>query len=141
MTTTLSKPKPKLHIVKSFDELALEAYHKQLRAGRCVISDRPGVELHHCKGASMVDLLGDAGNPGAGKKVSDWLVIPLHWRWHRGDFGIDNGMCLQGKDKRIWEAHWGKQADFLVRLSVQYKINVFARAGFKVNVPELEGLV
>lgn len=114
-------------------EVTITAHEKRLRSMPCMISGDPKVTLHHCKGGSMRELLGCAGNPGKGAKVSDWLQIPIAERYHTGQFGIDNGMGIY-KTKEMWEAAFGKQSDFLIRLSRQLGYNVFARAGFRVVI-------
>jgi hypothetical protein len=126
----------RIAIVQTPDEKALGLHWKVVGAMRCVVCGNPSVTLHHAKGGSMRDLLGDAGNPGKGAKVSDWLVIPLNWRYHTGDLGIDTG---QGpyKDKRAWELHFGTQVSHLVTVSLAVGFNVFHRAGFMVDLPEL----
>jgi len=129
-----------LSLVKTAEEISITEHHKRVRALRCVVSDDPSVQLHHCKGGSMVELLGAAGNPGVGKKVSDWLVIPLNWRYHTGDFGIDNG---QGpyKDKAAWEAAFGTQVGHLVQVSLALGYDVFHRAGYPtIRMPHLQHL-
>lgn len=112
---------------------SITAHIKRLRAMPCVISGDTRVTLHHCKGGSMRELLGCAGNPGKGRKVSDWLQIPLAARYHVGDFGIDTGMGIY-KTKEQWEMAFGKQTDFLIRISRQLGYNVFERAGFRVVI-------
>jgi hypothetical protein len=114
-------------------ERTITAHLKLLRAMPCMISGSKPVTLHHCKGGSMRELLGCAGNPGKGAKVSDWLQIPIAARYHVGDFGIDNGQGIY-KTKEQWEAAFGKQSDFLIRLSRQLGYNVFERAGFRVVI-------
>lgn len=114
------------------------SFEKAVRALPCVVSGHPVVTLHHTKGASMRDLLGDAGNPGKGRKVSDFLVIPLHWRLHTGEFGIDNGMCWHGKDKRRWEEAFGTQVEHLKTVSRELGVNVFRLAGFDIDIEGVE---
>jgi hypothetical protein len=126
-------------IIQPPHERGLTAHMKRVRAMRCVVSDDPSVTLHHAKGGSMVKLLGDAGNPGVGKKVSDWLVIPLNWRYHTGDYGIDNGLAFKGKEH--WELAYGTQVSHLIAVSIELGYNVFARAGFgHIRIAELEHL-
>lgn len=130
---------PELALLEHPTQKAIDEHWKRVRAMRCIVTANPEVQLHHCKGASMVELLGAIGNPGVGKKVSDWLVIPLHWRYHTGDMGLDNG---QGpyKDKRVWELHFGTQVSHLITVSLACGYDVFRRAGFKVDIPELRHL-
>lgn len=117
----------------------IEDHWKRVSAIGCIISGSPNPTLHHCKGGSMRDVLGCAANPGKGKKVSDWLVIPLHWRYHTGDMGIDSGMGRY-KTKQEWELAFGRQVDFLVVVSGRVGYNVFRKAGFNVDLPGLQGL-
>jgi hypothetical protein len=112
---------------------SITAHIKRLRAMPCMISGSKPVTLHHCKGGSMRELLGCAGSPGGGRKVSDWLQIPIAERYHTGQFGIDNGMGIY-KSKEMWETAFGKQSDFLIRLSRELGYNVFERAGFRVII-------
>lgn len=131
--------KPVLRIIESPALAGITAHEKLLRRMPCVVSGQTPVTLHHCKGGSMRDLLGCAGNPGKGAKVSDWLQIPLHWRYHTGDFGIDSGQGIY-KSKEHWELAFGKQVDFLARISQALGYDVFAKAGFRVYHPGLAGL-
>lgn len=115
----------------------ITAHIKALRAMPCMVSGNKPVTLHHCKGGSMRDLLGCAGNPGKGAKVSDWLQIPLAARYHVGDFGIDSGQGVY-KTKEQWELAFGKQSDFLIRISRKLGYNVFELAGFRVVISGME---
>lgn len=126
-------------VVQTETQRGITEHIKRLRAMRCVVSGMPGVTLHHCKGGSMLDLLGQAGNPGGSRKVSDWLQIPLGWRYHIGDYGIDNGMGPY-KDKRAWEAAFGTQVWHLIQVSAELGYNVFHKAGFTVDIAELRHL-
>lgn len=120
-------------------EVSITAHLKRLRSMPCMISGDPRVTLHHCKGGSMRELLGCAGNPGKGAKVSDWLQIPIAERYHTGQFGIDNGMGIY-KTKEQWEMAFRTQVHHLVTVSRHVGYDVFARAGFLVSLPGLEGL-
>lgn len=132
--------KPQLKIVKNPKMAEIEAHHDLVRAMGCLVSGaKEGVTLHHCKGGSMREYLGCAGSPGGGRKVSDWLVIPLHWRYHTGDFGVDTGQGVY-KTKEQWEAAFGKQIEMLVRVSRHCGYDVFRKAGFRVALPGLVGL-
>lgn len=92
----------------------------------CAISRAPEPTIHHCHGASMLDLPWD--NPGMGEKQNDWLVIPLAEKFHTGDYGIDRGMGLYGSPIR-WEAKFGRQVDFLIWVSERLDYSLFERAG------------
>lgn len=131
--------KPLLKIVESPAAREIRDHWDRVVALRCLVSGDPRVTLHHAKGGSMRDLLGCAGNPGKGQKVSDWLVIPLAWRYHTGDFGIDTGQGVY-RTKEQWELAFGKQTDMLARISQHCGYDVFAKAGFKVYHPGLTGL-
>jgi hypothetical protein len=128
--------RPLLRIVEPPGLVGITKHEKMLRRMPCMVSGSTSVTLHHCKGGSMRDMLGCAGAPGGGKKVSDWLQIPLNWRYHTGDLGIDTGQGIY-KDKRAWEAAFGTQVSFLVLVSQLVGYDVFRRAGFKVDLPEL----
>jgi len=131
--------KPLLKIIQNPKAKEIEDHWNLVASMRCVVSGDPKVTLHHCKGGSMRQVLGCAGNPGKGQKVSDWLVIPLAWRYHTGDFGVDTGQGAY-KTKEQWEVAFGSQVDFLVRVSRHCGYNVFAKAGFRVVLPGLRGL-
>jgi len=52
-------------------------------------------------------------NPGMSQKQNDALQIPLHAKYHVGDYGIDSAMSVME-----WEKTFYKQADLLDRLSL-----------------------
>ncbi len=132
--------RPLLRIVEPPGLVGITKHLKMLRRMPCVVCEDTRVTLHHCKGGSMRDLLGCAGNPGKGRKVSDWLQIPLNWRYHTGDLGIDTGMGRY-KTKEQWEAAFGTQVSHLITVSLHCGYDVFKRAGFMhLNIPELEHL-
>lgn len=131
--------RPLLKVIQNPKAKEIEEHWERVIAMRCLVSGDPKATIHHCKGGSMRELLGCAGNPGKGRKVSDWLVIPLQWRYHYGDFGLDNGQGVY-KTKEQWEAAFGRQVDMLVRVSRHVGYNVFSKAGFRVSLPGLAGL-
>lgn len=131
--------KPMLKVIQNPKAKEISDHWERVAAMGCLVSGDPKATLHHAKGGSMREVLGCAGNPGKGRKVSDWLVIPLAWRYHYGDFGIDTGQGVY-KTKEQWEAAFGRQVDFLVRVSQHVGYNVFAKAGFRVDLPELKEL-
>ena len=59
----------------------------------------------------------------AGKKTSDWLVLPLCVLHHVGDMGIDSSMGV-----RRWEALLGSQVEYLRQLSKRLGYDVFEKA-------------
>lgn len=95
-------------------------HHKRVRRMRCVVTSRPRVTLHHCHGGSM---RGRVASPGMSQRQSHALVIPLHFEYHVGRFGIDAGYGVQS-----WERDFGAQADYLDRVSdfVGYDVWEFA---------------
>ncbi len=96
----------------------------------CIITHRPNVQRHHCKGGSMIEII---GLHGTGLKVSDWLVIPLcdepDVGLHQGKNGIENGV-------ETWERCWGTQVDFLDKVSIRLGYNVWTKAG--IDRPEVD---
>lgn len=92
----------------------------RVRGMRCVVSSRPdGIELHHCHGGSI----SRAGiRRGLGQRTSDWLVIPLHWEYHTGQYDPE----AIGIDK--WEMLFGEQVEHLRTVSRFVGYDVLERA-------------
>jgi hypothetical protein len=68
---------------------------------------------------------------GLGSKTSDWLVIPLHPRYHyAGPDAIDGG----GITVREWEEQFGTQVSFLEWVSRKLGVDVFEKAGLEHRV-------
>lgn len=99
----------------------IEVHHDRVRHLRCLITGRPNPTLHHCKGGSMIEII---GLHGASQKVSDWLVIPLDWLLHLGKLGIDGGVGVE-----TWERNYGSQVYHLDHVSYRLGYNVWKRAG------------
>lgn len=103
----------------------------------CMISEMTPVQLHHCHGGSMME----AGIFNSkGLKVSDWLVIPIHARYHVGDFGIDSGDLYWGVVDN-WESAFGTQREFIDKLSVILGYNLWEKAGYPHVTYLTRGLV
>ena len=66
----------------------IRAHWQRVAELGCLICRHRPATLHHCHGASMLELPWQ--NPGMGQKQNDWLVIPLAPDYHTGRFGIDS---------------------------------------------------
>ena len=53
---------------------------------------------------------------GVAQRQNPFLVIPLHFDFHVGDYGIDAGVGVQS-----WEAEWGTQISMLEWVDEQMK--------------------
>lgn len=84
----------------------------------CLITGRTDAVIHHCMGGSMKE---NGYHKGMGQKPSDWLVIPLSPVLHNGDLGIHTIGVL------TWENNYGKQFDFLKRVSDETGVNIFEK--------------
>ena len=91
--------------------ISKSAHHRAVRQMPCVVTRRLPVTLHHCHGGSMTE-----EDPhlmrGKAQKVSDYLVIPVVADLHYGNMGIDGFGGVKG-----WEELWGRQTDFLRKVS------------------------
>ena len=88
--------------------LGYTVHERNLRTLPCVISEMKPVTLHHCHSGSMAELGPEFPNPGWSEKQNPFLQIPIHERYHIGDYGIDSGMGVH-----TWEDLFGKQVDLL----------------------------
>lgn len=68
-------------------------------------------------------------NPGWAQRSNDYLVIPLHAKFHTGSHGIDAGFGVQN-----WERVFGTQVDFLDRVSRKLGYNVWTLAGIQRSI-------
>ena len=102
----------------SYRNRELQEHFQRLVGIGCLASGLPP-QIHHCKGGSMLELI---GVHGAAMKVSDWLTIPLAEEYHTGRFGIERGV-------RTWEAKFGTQVYYLLLVVDRLGVDVFARAG------------
>lgn len=104
----------------------VSVHERNLRSMRCVISAHTQVTLHHCKGGSMLEIVG--GNPGMGKRVNPFFQIPIHQQYHTGEYGIDTGM---GKIKSTeqWEESFGTQVEFLEEVNGLLPYSIWIQAG------------
>ena len=90
----------------------VSVHEQNLRALPCVVSYLRPVTLHHCHGGSMLELGPEFPNPGIGQRANPFFQIPIHARFHVGEFGVDHG---QGSYKGVvaWEDQFGKQTELL----------------------------
>ena len=103
--------------------MPITVHEKNLRQMSCVISCRKPVTLHHCKSGSMNDLGPEYPNPGRSQKQNPFLQIPLHAKYHIGDYGIDSGMGVE-----TWEDAFGSQLDFLHETNGQLIYDIWEQA-------------
>lgn len=101
----------------------VQRHWDRVRALGCIITHRPEPTLHHCKGGSMLEVI---GLHGAALKVSDWLVIPLDQEFHTGDHGVERGV-------KSWEARFGRQVDLLDLVCRRLGYNIWTLAGIDRN--------
>lgn len=106
----------------------LKRHWSRVAALNCCISNQPNPSIHHVHGGSMRDI---KLHKGLGQKTSDWLVIPLHPRYHYdGPDAIDGG----GITVREWEEKYGTQLEFLEMVCRRLGVDVFALAGLDHKV-------
>lgn len=96
---------------------SMTRHDKNVRALNCVVTDRPGVTLHHVHGRSvgrkMVELGMDPVNAMGRRGYSDALVIPLVLEFHSyGPYAIDGQMGVEA-----WEERFGSQVDHVDTVS------------------------
>lgn len=96
----------------------------------CIVTGLDNPTIHHVHGGSVADL---GVQKGMGRKVSDWLVIPICHSLHVGDCGIDYGMGI-----RTWEEKFGKQADHLDEVCRRLGYNCWKKAGIDRDVVGVE---
>lgn len=92
----------------------------------CIITGRPEPTLHHCHSGSIAEL---GIYRGISQKPNDYLVIPLMWELHTGNYGIDSGMGVF-----TWEKRFGRQVDFLDQVSVLLNVNVWRKSGVQRDI-------
>ena len=116
--------------------ISITGHEKRVRAMECLISQQKPVQLHHVHGGSVTALFEEHGieKRGVGQKVSDYLVIPIHYRFHTGEFGIDNGLSQFGKDVSLWERQFGSQVRHLEAVCKAVGYNVFKLAGINRHI-------
>lgn len=128
MKRTPLKRKTAIKYQKKAVPKEIRDHWKRVAALGCCISFSDQVQLHHCHGGSIRAKFGDRAMPGVGQKASDYLVIPLHPRYHTGELGIDSGTGVAG-----WEARHGSQLHYLekVRQQIQrqYGYDILEKAG------------
>lgn len=81
----------------------------------------------------MNEVLPPSLRPGWAQRQSDWLVIPLHPRYHVGEFGIDNGMG-RFKGVKAWEEGIALQCDLLDRVCREFGFNAWEQVGVERDV-------
>lgn len=90
----------------------------EIAAMGCIVTGGPAT-IHHAHGASMKER---GFHRAIGRKVSDWLVIPLAFELHIGDEGIDRIGVLR------WEMKYGKQADMIDLLCQRLGVDLWQKA-------------
>ena len=76
-------------------------------------------------------LLGPEWQPGVGQRQDHWLVLPLGWRVHRGEQGLDTW----SEGVAAWEAKWHTtQIRLLFEVSAQLGYSVFDKAGISPEI-------
>lgn len=105
---------------------AIVDHFQRLVSMGCMVSGTPP-QIHHCKGGSMREV---SGLHGMSLKANDWLTIPLAEEYHTGKFGIERGV-------ESWEAAFGTQVAFLIKVCDRTGEDVFARAGVRFTLAEL----
>ena len=105
----------------------VSVHDRNLRAMRCVVSDRWPVTLHHCHGGSMLKLMSVSPNPGMAQRSNPFFQIPLLAEYHVGQFGIDSGMGRY-KGVKEWEKAFGEQATFLEEINGQLTYDLWKQA-------------
>lgn len=106
--------------------ISVSRHEKNLRQMHCVVSKHPWVTLHHCHGGSMRTM--PDGKPGTGQRANPFYQIPLHAKYHVGEFGIDTGM---GEIKSVeqWEKRFGTQVQHLEETNEALDYDIWAQAG------------
>ena len=90
----------------------------------CILTGQPA-EICHVHGGS-IKLLGPDFQPGVAQRQNHFLVIPLGWRIHRGQYGLDSW----AEGPAAWEARWGQtQLSLLSQVSDRLGYSVFEKAG------------
>lgn len=104
----------------------IKDYWSRVAALGCMITGNTP-EIHHCKSGSMSQ---HGIHTTAKKKPSDWLVIPLSPDYHRGKYGVHQGV-------KTWESKHLTQIEYLILVSNLLGVDVFKNAGYRFN-KELE---
>jgi hypothetical protein len=110
----------------SYRAKELQEHFQRLVGLGCLVSGQHP-EIHHCKGGSMLEII---GMHGGSMKVSDWLTIPLAHEYHQGRFGVERGV-------RTWEAKFGTQIRFLLVVVDRLGVDVFEKAGVSMPLAQI----
>ncbi len=94
--------------VRAVGAISVTAHEQLLRGFPCLISEMTPVTLHHCHGGSIKD---NGWHVGMGQRQNPFLQIPIHERFHTGNFGIDSGYGVLS-----WEKDFGTQWSYLAEL-------------------------
>lgn len=109
LTPKQYRPKPKPPAIKAY-------WDKVASLGCVVTGSHDKVTIHHVHGGSI------RGVVPRGKGIKhDWMVIPLHFNYHTGQFGIDTGLGVLA-----WEERYGTQLDFLLQVMKHTGVDPFA---------------
>ena len=106
--------------------VSVSQHEKALRAMPCIVSMTRPVTLHHCHGGSMLTLSG-LPNPGMAQRANPFLQIPIHAKYHVGEFGVDTGM---GPVKSVeqWEDMFGSQVSLLDEVNENLSYDLWTEA-------------
>lgn len=100
--------------------------HEQLvRQLPCAVSRKFPVTIHHTHGGSVKD---HGWHVGMAQRQNPFLIIPLHFDWHVGKYGIDAGVGVES-----WESTWGTQIEHLEYVDEEMK----SRFGYPTSIFEL----
>jgi len=102
----------------------IRAYWAKVAELGCLMNGSKA-EIHHCKSGSMSNY---GIHTTGSKKNSNWLVIPLSPRFHRGKDGIHT-IGVQ-----TWEEKYQAQIVHLKVISLILKVDVFEKAGYRFDV-------
>lgn len=97
-------------------------HDRALRDMSCIVSQMRPVTLHHCHSGSMMELGPEFPNPGWAQRNNPFLQIPLHAKYHVGDFGVD----VIGVE--TWEDHFGSQVEHLEEINGMLNYDLWRQA-------------
>lgn len=100
--------------------VSVTAHEKRLRQLSCSVCRSPYVTLHHCHGGSLID---NGWAVGMGQRQNPFLQIPLHAKYHVGQYGIDYGYGVLS-----WERDFGTQWEHLEWVNSQLDYDIFEEA-------------
>jgi len=100
----------------------IKSHWKRVRLLGCIVTgNMDSVTLHHPRGGSIYERI---GTRGAGKKTSDWLVIPLCSQLHiLSNWGIDGGKMSVEE----WEKAFGRQVEMVDEVGRRLGLNLWEK--------------